>query len=115
MMKMPSADTFTRHTDCPAQSLPLSDIERRVVHLVRTDATRGRTRSARRTWLRVLITALFGDTTAPPLSEPRLEALRLYACAVRRNDPAAAELARQLRTLGYSADAIGTATAMARR
>jgi hypothetical protein len=111
-MKFPAADSFTRHESCPAADRPLSTLERRVVHLGRIDADRGTSRSP---WLGRLFAMLTGISDVQPLAEERLEMLRRYASATRRGDKAAMALASQLRELGFSADALGTATALARR
>jgi len=114
-MKFPAPDSFDRHVDCPVRGLPLSEIKRRVVHLGRADADRGDRGSARFPRLLAALGALIGTRPMQGLADERLEALRRYASAVRRGATEAPELACCLRTLGFSADAIGTATALARR
>lgn len=114
-MKFPSPDSFTRHTACPVADPPLTELERRVVHLGRTDAERGNRSRPRSPRLSALLAALTGVRPVQPLAEERLEALRRYACATRRREAGMPTLADQLRAFGFSADAIGTATALARR
>ncbi len=114
-MKMPTADSFTRHPTCPTLDRPLSDLERRVVHLGRVDADRGDRGRAGPRWLGGLVVFLTGTRRSQPLAEGRLETLRRFAAATRRGDAAAPYLATELRALGFSADALGTATALARR
>jgi hypothetical protein len=114
-MNFPAPDSFDRHVRCPADNLPLTDVQRRVVHLGRADADRGDGGPVRFPWLRAAIAAVTGIRPNQPLADEKLELLRRYASAARRGDAAAHVLAQQLRRLGYSADAIGTATALARR
>ena len=115
-MQMPRPDSFTRHdTLAHAAGQPLSDLERRVVRLGRADAARGSPAGARLPALRRLFGSVTGIHHAQPLAEERLEKLRLYACAVHRGDACAPAIAAELRTLGFSADALGTAMALARR
>jgi hypothetical protein len=114
-MKVPAPDSFDRHVECPARSLPLSEVERRVVHLGRADADRGDRGPSRFPRLLAALAVLTGTPPIQPLADERLEALRRYASAVRRDDAGAPALAHGLRALGFSADAIGTATALARR
>jgi hypothetical protein len=114
-MKFPAADSFTRHESCPAADRPLSTLERRVVHLGRIDADRGDRGTSRSPWLGRLFAMLTGISDVQPLAEERLEMLRRYASATRRGDKAAMALASQLREFGFSADALGTAAALARR
>lgn len=114
-MKFPSADSFTRHTACPVADPPLTELERRVVRLGRADADRGNRSRPRSARLSALLATLTGVRRIQPLAEERLEALRRYACATRRREAGTPTLADQLRAFGFSADAIGTATALARR
>ena len=114
-MKFPSPDSFTRHAACPVADPPLTELERRVVHLGRADADRGnRSRPLSPLFTR-LVGVLTGVRPVQPLAEERLELLRRYACATRRRETGTPTLAEQLRGFGFSADAIGTATALARR
>ena len=114
-MKIPAAESFDRHVECPLRGLPLSEVERRVVQLGRADADRGDRGPARFPRLLAAVAALTGTRPVQPLADERLEALRSYASAVRRGYAGAAALANDLRALGFSADAIGTAMALARR
>jgi hypothetical protein len=114
-MNFPHAASFDRHDALPIRDLPLSGIERRVVHLGRGDADRGGDYSLRWPRLRAMLAVLTGIRAAPTLSDPRLETLRRYAAAVRRCDPRSDVIAAELRAFGFSADALGTATALARR
>jgi hypothetical protein len=114
-MKFPTPESFDRHADCPARSLPLSDVERRVVQLGRADADRGDRGPPRFPRLRAALALLTGVRPIPLLADERLELLRRYAAAVRHGDDAVHMLAQQLRDVGFSADAIGTAAAIARR
>ena len=114
-MKMPAAESFTLHADFPMDGHPLSDLERRVVHLGRSDADRGDRGQAGRTLLARAFAMLTGVRHVQPLAEERLEMLRRFACTTRRGDTMAQALAAELRGCGFSADALGTASAMARR
>ena len=114
-MKFPAAESFTRHATCPVGDPPLTELERRVVNLGRCDADRGNRSRPLRPRFSAWLAAFTGVRPVQPLAEERLEALRRYACATRRREPGVRMLAEQLRAFGFSADAIGTATALARR
>jgi hypothetical protein len=115
-MHMPVPDSPTRDETCLIFGQPLSDLERRVVHLGRADADRGDRGRSRWPRMRAFLAGLAGHNPAPPLAEERLETLRRFASATRRGDKAGANsIARELRVLGFSADALGTAAALARR
>lgn len=52
-------------------------------------------------WHRRLSAAIFGRSQVNPLADPRLEALRLFACAAYRNRRPRSELAASLREVGF--------------
>lgn len=114
-MKFPAANSFTRHAVCPIADLPLTELERRVVQVGRNDADHSNRSCPLSPRFSALLAALTGVRPLLPLGEERLEALRRYACATRRREPGTHALAERLRAFGFSADAIGTATALARR
>jgi hypothetical protein len=53
-----------------------------------------------------LFRSLFGIEQPRPLADPRLDAVRRFVCASRRNVARAREIASELIALGYSRDQI---------
>ena len=77
---------------------------RRDAHRLNWDASlpQGRMRKLARRWLR----RLTGLEEARPFASERLEALRLFACMLRRDDRRAFAVADRLQTLGLTQTAL---------
>lgn len=101
--------------DATAVHLPgltLSTAERRAALLAHGDASRPGW-DGRATLAGWLGTHLFGLRRVQPLADPRLEALRRFACLLRRGDARADAAAAGLRQLGFSPFALREAIDLA--
>lgn len=88
----PIGETELSRSDWQAVTVALHDVER--CGCAASDKPAGR--------LRRLFRALFGFEPPRPLADPRLEAVRRFVCAVRREGARAADYAAQLAGFGYS-------------
>ena len=106
----PTASAATTRFPPPAH---LSALEQRVVLLAKRDADRGAI-VPRQSGFARLMTLLTGIEGPQPLADDRLETLRRFACFERRGDRRAAQVAADLLGLGFSAEALAGASAIAR-
>ncbi|WP_156678344.1 hypothetical protein [Sphingomonas profundi] len=111
-MQLPTRDSFDRHETVPA-ARTLTALEQRVVLLAKRDADRNAIEPRTSAFAR-LMTMLTGVEGPQPLADDRLETLRRFVGFERRGDQRARAFAANLLGLGFSAEAVAGAAAIAR-